>query len=283
MRMRLLPSSPSSLPASRLARLASLLAAAPFLGAVSAACNVGGADDALATSSHETVATEDSSEPRAGWNCLVGTDITRPCGQCGSQLAHCLPIDESIHGKLAEFGKCEGEHGECLPEEMRTCPTGGSSLCTSECKWTSECSVAERDKLLTIDGMLGGTVSGSYALSTTQVGKRGPAYCDTAIEPQANYPYEVIELANPTSQIATVTVTLSAPELVQMLNAYPTSPETDEELAACTAAYWGTDISIRVMIPAKGNIFVRTSSFAPVTEPASTGKFMLTVRTDRLQ
>lgn len=221
--------------------------------------------------------------------CVPGS--TQACGNCGTQTC----------SNSCNWGTCSGQPQNSCSPGAKTYTAAGCVLpqtyrertCEDTCTWgqyAQECGAVDNPNKLIISNSVNGVVTGSFALSSSKVGKRSPSSCPTSFPASTtNHPYELIEIINNTSSSANVTLSLSgSPSIDTIIAVYATTlaPTTDAELNSCVVAnddcFSSSTCSspwseVVLTIPAGNTNLLRVSAYNQ-----STGSFVLSAKTNSL-
>lgn len=233
--------------------------------------------------------------------CVPGSTETAACGNCGTLTKtcnqYCAWSSSTCGGQPTN--SCSPGTTEYSTAGCTSPNTYRSKTCGTACTWspfTASCAEPVNANKLNIATTLNGTVSGNYALTTSQMSKRQPTYScgsSASLSTDLDHPYELIEVKNPsTTQTATITVTTTGTpaSFWATVAAYPTTlpPTTDAELKACSstdyASSWASISLPGVTIPPNSKILVRVQAYdeSSQTSYPSTGTFTLTLKTTAL-
>lgn len=272
-------------------------------GTQQAICQASGNDGgALAWSQYGTCQGE------VAGGCVPGTVATEACGNCGTVQKTCTKFCAWTSGS------CSGQPtNSCKPGLLEYSTAGCSTpntyrnrTCQNSCQWSgfsTTCDAPNNPNKMTISGTVGQTVTQQWTLTPASAAKK-PGDCGASSVGPSLYQQVAVEIRNPTSQKATVSIYqskagASAVEIDTVLWIYnKTLPPSDD--AALLACDYGVEDSCgttpsnlcgnvtstfnfagasNVTINAGSAILVYSAGFSTTT----TGAFNLNVKTDALQ
>jgi hypothetical protein len=243
--------------------------------------------------------------------CIPGQTEEIACGNCGKAKRTC-------NSSCAwTTNVCQQPVNSCVPGTIEYstagCPQPNTFRrrdCKTDCTWgpfAATCSTPVNDNVLTAPTTVGGTQKLTVTLVPTKVDKMLDwlGGCpNTGSFDLGNYAYEYVEIKNPNSLKATVTIYLSqatggvALDTIMAVYEGGIKPMTDAQRLACkwgvadqsysdTALTGSSGFSIQknVIIPANGSVMVWVSTYPevdPIDPSDSTGPFVVNVRLDAL-
>jgi hypothetical protein len=242
----------------------------------------------------ETLCIDDGSGKTGKWGdygacgseageCVPGEIVTQDCGNCGKQVKTC--------NQYCAFstGTCTGQPpNSCVPGATEytsaSCTTGyRNRTCGTACQWSSfsaTCAAPVNEIVFDIGATVNAVTTKLINFSAARQGSRISPFgtCPLSTAPQSgNYPYQYVELRNPTTKSAKVTVFVStagvAIDTIMAVYGTPIQPMDDAGRKACTFGVndqsadttltGNTDFSLisGVTIPAGGSVLVYVSTF----------------------
>jgi hypothetical protein len=252
-------------------------------------------------------------QPAGG--CAPGTQTTEPCGLCGHHTKVCqLDCQWAV-------GPCTGEPpSACAPGATNfvgglSCDAGGrQQTCQQDCTWGpfGGCVVPTFGAPLTISGVPGGVITALENMpESPTLSRLFRSTCPTTIfQPGSKNAFAWIELDNPTSLTATVSVWFSqatggaAIDTEIAVYAGNTIPATDAARESCTfgvsdsctssiptacKAGWGGLVSgdalnPPITMPPNSSVMIYAGAINEVTSTLPhSGVFILSARTESLQ
>ena len=239
--------------------------------------------------------------------CVPGT--TQPCGNCGTQTC----------SAFCGWGSCTGQPAMSCPAgsvdyTTASCTTPNTyraRTCSPTCAWgnyASTCTQATTPNKMSVPTTVGGVVSAKWTLAGTT--HRPSGTCpSTVTAASSSVPYVVVELTNPTTKAAEVSLYQSKSatgpaDLDLVIWTYNGAglPLNDAALGQCVAGVadmcTGSDASNpcgntssnldfaaldTVAIPAGGVILVYSGAYGSFTTIGGDSTFNLNVKTTKLQ
>jgi hypothetical protein len=211
--------------------------------------------------------------------CIPGTQ--GDCGNCGKQT--CNQYCAFAACVVPVTAVCKPAAVEYTTASCTTPSTYKNRTCSATCAWGSysaTCAAPVNDLVLNIGGAVAAVTSKTITFSLAKVGPRIIGSCpNPSISATGGYPYQYVELHNPTAKAAKVTVYAStAPggqvvDTVMAVYANPIQPMDDAGRKACrdgandqSAAAdptGATNFSIlkAVAIPAGGSVLVWVGAY----------------------
>ncbi|AKV03899.1 hypothetical protein AKJ09_10562 [Labilithrix luteola] len=295
-----------------------------------------------------TVAKDAGAPPPTPWTPCTTVDqiAARSCGMCGKQTAICQEVYGEL--VWTDYGPCQNEAGECLPGATQACGNCGTQTCSNTCGWgsctgqppssctpgtveytqagcptggyknracgtacswdpyTVACAVPTAPNKMTISATVGTIVKQQYRFPDDTAPKPNTSCNGLTTTNVRSFP---VEVANPTSQTATLTVfnsksptTGADVDTVIWYYKGEALPMSDAERGQCTGTVTDscsgtTPINLcgnasdtssllagvpNVTIPPNGKIVVFTALWGSSTS-AGDGTIMLNLKTDKLQ
>jgi hypothetical protein len=269
----------------------------------------------------ETVCLADGSTGMGKWStygacgnelsggCVPGTSVTEACGNCGTVTKTCTQY-------------CAYSAGACMGQPANSCVPGSIDYTTAGCgvstyrnrtcgatctygSYSATCTEPVNPNKMTISGTLNGVVTAQWALTATQVGKKVSGTCGVgSVSTTATYPWQAVEVKNPTALTATISVYHSGTgkPLDTLIWVYKKTlpPNDDASLGACdfgaadscitgdpcgnaTATPSGSSLDWagleNVTIPPGGKVLVYSAGYGSTV----LGNFNLNLKTTKLQ
>jgi len=178
--------------------------------------------------------------------CVPGTTVTEACGNCGTRVKTCSQY-------------CTFQLGACTGEPVNSCAPGSTDYtaagcaepetyrqrsCGAACQWssfTTTCAEPNNPNKLVIPTAVGTARTAIYTLSPNALTKR-ISRCGSTSTSTNKVPYVAVEVSNPTSATATLTIyhtgaTSGALPLDTVIWTYDGAlpPQDDADYIACTA------------------------------------------------
>jgi hypothetical protein len=244
--------------------------------------------------------------------CVPGSVVNQACGNCGTETKTCNQYCAFGPSVCAgePVGNCKAGSVEYINAGCTTASTYRNRTCGAACTWSgysATCAAPVNDIVLNVPATVGGTAFKAITFSTAKMAARLSSYgsCPTSSAPSVgDYPYQYVEIHNPTAKAAVVTLYTSAgPSAVvidTIMAAYqtPIQPMDDAGRQACT---WGVNdqsssdtaltgnsnfsILKAVPIPAGGSILVYTAAYYEYVAGGSsttTGAIQMNVKVEQL-
>lgn len=241
--------------------------------------------------------------------CTPGTQVQEDCGNCGKVTKTCTQfcayISTACTGQPANScspGTIEYTTAGCTPSQYR------NRTCSATCMWSgfsATCATPVNEHVLAIGATVGTTTSLTVPFSAA---KQGPKLSGFSACPQAgnltagDYPYQYIEIKNPTAKAATVTVYASdggSGVIDTIMAGYSTAIQPMDDAAKKACAYGANDQSSSdvaltgnsdfsilkaIPIPAGASMLIYVASYYknPTSGEITTGNLKINAKVDTL-
>ncbi|HSO32119.1 MAG TPA: hypothetical protein VLT33_06380 [Labilithrix sp.] len=221
-------------------------------------------------------------------DCVPGESLTEDCGNCGKQVKTCTQYCAFTTGACTgqPANNCKPTTTEYSTAGCVTAQTYRNRTCGAACTWgnfSATCEAPVNELKLDIGTTVAAVTSKTITFSAVRQGPRMTGSCPSAtVSASTKYPYQYVEVHNPTAKAAKVSVYASvAPggQIVDTLMAvYGTSiqPMDDASRKACrdgvndqsadTTLTGDSNFSLikAVAIPAGGSVLVYLGAYVEV-------------------